>query len=595
MADMLLREKPSFARSGEAGARGSSVPQVRSNRPELPAPQPQHAAADSVGPRDDALWREVDPDLVRLYRRFAIFAGAAAALIGAAALAGWFIDLPVLLSVRPDWIAMKANTAAGLIVAGGALAIAASGHRAAFGIVPSCGLFIVALGVASLAEYVPGRSFGIDQLLVVEPAGAVGTVYPGRMAMLTAVNFALCGLALLTLATDRWAWFAGWIVLPATVLSMVALLGYLFGANELYTFAGNFSAMAAHTAGAFFLLGSGIIATRIEESPVRWLASPNSGGYMLRRLLPLSLLTPAVIVWPRLIGQAAGLFNTIEFGAATVAVAMMICASGALLWCAALLDRLDRRRLAGEEQIRRLNEVLRNRVSALEVANRELEGFSYATSHVLLAPLRAMDGFFRILIEDYGDKLDSEGKRLLDVVRSSARDVRELIDSILGFLRLGRDQLSAGPIDMADLVRTVVKDLERKTRGRKLQIEIAPLPDAVGDAAMIQRVWANLLDNAVKFTAPKADARIEVGASPGAGETVYYVRDNGVGFDMQYAGKLFGVFDRLHGSEFAGNGMGLATVQRVVTRHGGRVWAEGKLGAGATVYFSLPSQEISHA
>ena len=363
--------------------------------------------------------------------------------------------------------------------------------------------------------------------------------------------------------------------------------------QELYSFAGKITAIAAPTATAFVLLATGIIFVGIEAGVLHWLASPRSGGVMLRRLLPLGILLPAMIVWLRLVGQAGEMFISIEFGAATVAVAMMVSVSCALLWCAAVLDRLDRERLSGEARIRRLNALLRQRVGVLEVANKELEGFSYSTSHVLRTPLRAIDGFCRILLEDYSDRLDDEGKRSLGVVRSSAQEMAELIDGILGFLRLGRDPMSVGLIDMSVSVRTALEELEPKTRGRRLEDRGGVAPQRIrrcGDG--VQRVWTNLLDNAIKFTARKADALIEVGALASGDETVYYVRDDGVGFDMQFAGKLFGVFNRLHGSEFVGNGMGLAIVQRVVSRHGGRVWAEGKPDKGATFYFSLPTKEI---
>jgi light-regulated signal transduction histidine kinase (bacteriophytochrome) len=165
-----------------------------------------------------------------------------------------------------------------------------------------------------------------------------------------------------------------------------------------------------------------------------------------------------------------------------------------------------------------------------------------------------------------------------------------LIDDILAFSRLGRLEMEAGPVDMNALVHGVlVGELASALAGRDLAIDIARLPDALGDPAMLQRVWVNLLDNAIKFTAPKPTARIEVGATATPEETVYYVRDNGVGFDMQFVGKLFGVFMRLHGVEIPGTGIGLAIVKRIVTRHGGRVWAEGKVDAGATVYFTLPT------
>jgi light-regulated signal transduction histidine kinase (bacteriophytochrome) len=169
------------------------------------------------------------------------------------------------------------------------------------------------------------------------------------------------------------------------------------------------------------------------------------------------------------------------------------------------------------------------------------------------------------------------------------------IDGISEFLRLGRDKMSQGNIDMTEAVQMVVEELEPRTRDRKLKIEVYPLPNAFGDAAMIRRVWMSLLDNAAKFTASKGEAKIEVGAlSDDKTETVYFVRDNGVGFDMQFAGRLFGVFNRLHGDDFPGDGTGLAIARRIVSRHGGRVWAEGKPDEGATFYFALPASETGH-
>ena len=241
-----------------------------------------------------------------------------------------------------------------------------------------------------------------------------------------------------------------------------------------------------------------------------------------------------------------------------------------------------------------LNAALRQRADALEVANRDLEGFSYSTSHVLRGPLRAIDGYAHILLEEHSAGLDSEGKRLIEVLRSSGNELNEQIDGILEFLRLGRASMSSNTIDMTEVVQMALNELEPKTRTRSLKFEVSPLPGAVGDAAMIQRVWVSLLENAVKFTAPKADAKIEVGVAYDEGKTVYYIRDNGVGFDMRYAEKLFGMFNRLHGADFPGSGTGLAIVRRIVSRHGGRVWAEGKVGEGATFYFTLPTSETGH-
>jgi light-regulated signal transduction histidine kinase (bacteriophytochrome) len=258
-------------------------------------------------------------------------------------------------------------------------------------------------------------------------------------------------------------------------------------------------------------------------------------------------------------------------------------------------DVEGRRRTHAEAEVRQANATLEQRVhdrtAQLEAANKDLEEFSYSVSHDLRTPLRAIDGFSRILLEDYGDKLDTEGQRVLNVVRDGTLRMGRLIDDILAFSRLGRLVIKAEPVDMSALVRrTMTDELAPALAGRDLAIDIGALPDAHGDRAMLQRVWMNLLDNAIKYTTPKPGAGIEIGATAGAGETTYFVRDTGVGFDMQYADKLFGVFQRLHGMEFPGTGIGLAIVKRIVTRHGGRVWAEGMVGEGAVFYFALPGK-----
>ncbi len=240
------------------------------------------------------------------------------------------------------------------------------------------------------------------------------------------------------------------------------------------------------------------------------------------------------------------------------------------------------------------NAALLEQAIALDMANKELEGFSYSTSHVLRAPLRAIDGYSQILLEDHSSSLDNEGKRLIGVLRANSLAINQQIDGILAFLQLGHAIIHHDRIEMAAVVQLALEGLSPDTRGHKIDIAISPLPEASGDAAMIQRVWTNLLDNAMKFTAAKPDARIEVGAASFDGKTVFHVRDNGVGFDERYAAKLFGVFSRLHGYDYPGDGMGLAIVRRIIARHGGRVWAEGEVGKGATFYFTLPTPEPAY-
>jgi signal transduction histidine kinase len=258
--------------------------------------------------------------------------------------------------------------------------------------------------------------------------------------------------------------------------------------------------------------------------------------------------------------------------------------------------RETRQRKQAEDELRKyqehLEELVRERTGKLETANMDLEGFAYSVSHDLRVPLRAIDGFSQQLLKNYADKLNDEGKRYLNVVRDNTKKMSQLIDDILAFSRMGRLGISISEVNMEELAHAVFEELKPDLAGRELGIEIKPLPPCHGDPSMLRQVLINLLDNAVKFTRPKQAAQIEMGGRTEGAENIYYVKDNGAGFNMQYADKLFGVFQRLHGlAEFEGTGIGLAIVKRILTRHGGRVWAEGKVDEGATFYFALPIGE----
>ena len=267
-------------------------------------------------------------------------------------------------------------------------------------------------------------------------------------------------------------------------------------------------------------------------------------------------------------------------------------------------EDISERKQAEGEILRLHEELLRHaadleqhvldRTAQLEAANKELEAFSYSVSHDLRAPLRAINGFARMLTEDHGPTLDAEGQRLLDVIRGEASRMGRLIDELLQFSRLGRQPLRRSPVDMTAMARKIYDELRAGTPERTVDFRLDSLPSVPADPALLRQVWINLLDNALKFTRQREHAGIVVSGSVYAGEAIYSVRDNGAGFDMKYASKLFGVFQRLHGlEEFEGTGVGLALVQRIVNRHGGRVWAEAALDRGATFSFSLPLPEAS--
>ena len=249
-------------------------------------------------------------------------------------------------------------------------------------------------------------------------------------------------------------------------------------------------------------------------------------------------------------------------------------------------DITNRRRVAAE---------LRRRGELLQAANKELEAFSYSVSHDLRAPLRHIDGYAALLSKSAGEALNEKAKRYLETISSSAKQMGQLIDDLLVFSRMGRQEMLHSTVNLNQLVKTVIHDLRLDLQGKTISWTIGSLPDVPGDPAMLRQVFMNLLTNAVKFTATRPNPCIEIGTTRDTpGEVTLFVRDNGVGFDMQYVNKLFGVFQRLHrNDEFEGTGIGLANVRRIVHRHGGRTWAEGVLDQGATFYLSLPLKRTS--
>src|SRR5271166_4406323 len=247
-------------------------------------------------------------------------------------------------------------------------------------------------------------------------------------------------------------------------------------------------------------------------------------------------------------------------------------------------------RKRGEEEVRQLNQELGKRTIELEAINKELEAFAYSISHDLRAPLRHMVGFTELLQKNASSVVDDKGRRYMTTILESAKRMGTLIDDLLAFSRIGRAEARESIVNLEELINEVRSEVAQEAEGRNITWKLGPLPNLYGDRSMLKLALVNLLSNAIKFTRPRPQPEVEVGcAEKQNGRIVIFIRDNGVGFDMKYANKLFGVFQRLHRpEEFEGTGIGLATVQRIIRRHGGEVWAEGTVGHGATFYFSLP-------
>lgn len=312
---------------------------------------------------------------------------------------------------------------------------------------------------------------------------------------------------------------------------------------------------------------------------------------MMPEMDGIALLRAALEIDPQLVG-------IMMTGQGTISTAVAAMQSGALDYIlkpfklSAIVPVLSRAlavrqlRLENAELQRRVNE----RTAELEAANKELEAFSYSVSHDLRAPLRAVGGYSQMLLEDAAPRLLEEDLRLLHKICASAGQMQGIIEALLNLSRLGRQPLSKQPVQLARLVRQVFAELSKEREGRQVEIHVRDLPDGIGDPSLLKQVFVNLLSNALKFTRGTESAVIEVGWREQAGEKVYFVRDNGAGFNMQYAQKLFGAFQRLHRTdEFEGTGVGLSIVQRIIRRHGGRIWAEAEVNKGATFYFTLPT------
>jgi signal transduction histidine kinase len=395
------------------------------------------------------------------------------------------------------------------------------------------------------------------------------------------------GMALGLGQSDRTRTVSDALVLFAAAICLFSLTSRLFVSPSQYPLATN-EPMLLSTAMIGVALSTATVLQRPERGVGQLLGSSTSGGVLARRLLPILIVAPVAIAWLTLLGVESGLFDA-SVAAALSAVAGIIILVVVLVGSGRAVDRLEAVRQGNDAQIRQMVQDISRQSEDLHRTNRELESFSYSVSHDLRAPIRHIAGFAELLSNHAGQRLDAKSQKYLTTIIDAAQNAGLLIDELLDFSRIGRAALHTRDLDLGEIVRDSWNNLVMERRGRDIRCEVGALPAVHADPTLIGVVITNLISNAVKYTAPRPQAVVEITAKRDGDEVTVDVRDNGVGFDMKYADKLFGVFQRLHGDEFPGTGIGLATVKRIIERHRGRIWADGKLDAGATFHFTLPA------
>ena len=525
---------------------------------------------------------------VAAFERFARLLAVITGSVGVAVLLGWSTGEAVLKSVHPDLVAMNPATAVAFVLAAASLwlSVSGTGSRSRQAIATTAAVAVLAIAIFRLIGYL-GPDIGVDRLLFRDQLDV--EALPNRMAPNTAAAFLLSGLTLLGLRyrSRVTTGFTQALCLLVFGIALVTLCGYAYHSAELVRVR-QFIPMALHTATAFAFLSLGTLCARPRHGLFSELIFDGTGSRMARGLLFAALGIPFALGWLRVRAESAGLFDPAT-GAALVAVTWTGILGATVWWQARVLNRAEAARRADGRRVAMLNRELQTRTVEVEAANRELEAFSYSVSHDLRAPLRSITSFSQALLEDHAGAFEDEGRDYLERVVRAGRKMADLIEDIMVLSRITRTEIIRTSVDMSGTAREITGDLLEANTGRDVELLIEPGLVAEGDPKLLRIALANLLENAWKFTSRVPDPRVEFGALPSAnGEHVFYVRDNGAGFDMRHAERLFGPFQRLHSdAEFPGTGVGLATVQRVVRRHGGRIWAEASLDQGAAFFFTL--------
>jgi len=519
--------------------------------------------------------------LMRLSRR----ASVAVILVGSLVLIGWLFHVPVLKSGGATLMAMNPVTAVLFIVAGAAVLRAGRrGRKRPDKMVLIFAVVILIGGLAKVVECCGGVDLNFDQWLFHKGVSAAGSFGTAEIAMNTALSFVCCGMALLLLdvQTSRGFRPAQVFLVIVGLMALLALIGYGYRVLPLYSF-GSRLPMALNSAIGFELFAVAGMSARPSRGLMMVITSDTTGGSMARRLLPAAIFIPLILGALLFSGEKHGLF-AMELGISLFAFANIVLFAGVIWWNAKLLVWAEEERLKTMEKLKRTT-------IDLERSNTELQQFAYVASHDLTEPLRMVVSYLELLTSRAGGKLGEEEREFIGYAVDGARRMQGLIHDLLAYARVDTRGRPLEPTDCERVMASALVNLKVAIEESHTVIEHERLPTVQGDTVQLTQVFQNLIGNAIKFHG-EAEPRIGIGAKRENGEWVFHVTDNGIGIDPKNFPRIFVLFQRLHTrQEYPGTGMGLAICKKIIERHGGRIWAESKLGEGATFFFTIPAKD----
>ena len=546
------------------------------------------------------------PDLYRTSRAASLACGALVGAVGVTALLGWVTGNLRLQAIMSAGIVIKTNTAVGLISAAASLLLLRPEHRPIWRSILgwSLALLISALGIATLIQHVFAVDLGIDQLIYTEPYGSPGTASPNRMGPPASITFPLLGAALLLLdvRSARGRVPSQWLALAAMIVAFVPLLGYVFQVRQLYGLS-RLTGIALPTAVSFVLLALGILLSRPDRGGVRRLLADDSGGFLLRRLLPAAIVFPVLLGWLRVVGQNAGVYD-VEFGRSLLVLSFIIVFSALTWWTGTAIQRhatAQARAEAAEREMRaRLMATLESERAARSLAersNRMKDEFLATLSHELRTPLNAILGWVQLLVR--GDLKDGDARRGLEAIERNSRLQAQLIEDLLDMSRIeqGKIRLDVQEVDLSQVVDVALAAAapaaaaKGLTLDRRIDPSVGPV---IGDPARLQQVLWNLVSNAIKFTPGGGTVTVSLERVPGYIELS--VRDTGIGISPEFVDHMFDRFRQADGSttrRYGGLGLGLSIARQLTELHGGSLMAQSDgEGLGAVFTIRLPATAV---